>query len=126
MKKKMQKRPSVVRKESYGSVTVFWLESEEAIARIKEVARKLKAEKNEVKAIYLFGSLREGKAVPGSDADLLIVLSKSKKRWIDRSLDFIEYFKEIGIPVDIFCYTEDEIKEVPLARRAGESGVKLA
>jgi len=80
----------------------------------------------EIRSIRLFGSLAEGRAVPGSDADVLILLERSERRWIDRPLDYIGYFEGVGMPVELFCYTTEEAERTPLAARALESGTPLA
>lgn len=118
--------PSVVRKSSYGSVTVFWLDRAEAIRRLTEAARRLVRERPGVRAVYLFGSLAEGRAVPGSDADILILLEASDRPWPDRPLDFSKYFEAVGLPVDLFCYTLAEAEQVPIARQALARGMLLA
>jgi len=115
-----------VRRESYGSVTVFWLETEKVLRRLREAAEALVDARPEVRAVHLFGSLAEGRAVPGSDADLMIVLESSERRWMDRPLEYGEFFSGIGMPVELFCYTEEEAARVPLARRALERGTRLA
>lgn len=80
----------------------------------------------DVLGVYLFGSLAEGRAVPGSDADVLVLLKQSQRRWLDRPLEFWDHFVDCGIGVELFCYTEEESARVPLARRALERGVHLA
>ena len=75
-----------VRRESFGSVTVFWLERDEVLLRLRERARGLVAARPDVAGVYLFGSLAEGRAVPGSDADVLVLLTHSETRWLDRPL----------------------------------------
>lgn len=117
---------SVVRKRSYGSVKVFWLDREEARARLAQAARRLVSACPEVDAVYLFGSLATGRAVPGSDADVLVVLTRAEGRWFDRAGRYAPYFEGVGIPVELFCYTKQEVGEVPLARRALAEGVLLA
>ncbi len=117
---------SVVRKRSYGSVTVYWLDREEAERRLVQAASRLVAERPEVVAVYLFGSLATGRAVPGSDADVLIVLERSDERWLDRSAHYVGYFADVGMPVELFCYTQEELANVPLARRALAEGKLLA
>lgn len=106
-------------------MTVFWLDREAAVSAVKERAKKILQERSDVNEIYLFGSLTTGKAVPGSDADLLIVLTRSDKRFIDRPMEFYQYFENIGIPVDLFCYTEDEINRIPLAQSAIKTGISI-
>lgn len=117
---------SVVRSSSYGSVKVFWLDSQEAVARLRSAAEGLIEQRPELVGVYLFGSLAEGRAVPGSDADLLIVLNHSDRRWLDRPLDYLPAFDDVGLPVEVFCYTADEVDRVPLARRARERSTVLA
>lgn len=80
----------------------------------------------DVVAVYLFGSAAEGRAVPGSDADVLILLRGSDVRWLDRPLEFARYFDDCGVGVEVFCYTVDEAARVALARRALERGMLLA
>ncbi len=79
--------------------------------RLKESAHALRKANDDVSGIYLFGSLAKGEAVPGSDADILVVLKRSDKRIIDRATDFMDFFKNAGIGVDIFSYTEKEINK---------------
>ena len=117
--------PLAVRKESFGSVTVFWLERDEVLLRLRERARGLVAARPDVAGVYLFGSLAEGRAVPGSDADVLVLLAHSETRWLDRPLTLAPHFDGCGIGVELFCYTEDEAARIPLARRALERGVDL-
>jgi len=81
--------------------------------------------------VRLFGSLFRGEAVPGSDADILIVLdSHSEPRWFDRMPEFCEAFVGTDMPVDLFPYTKDElgqmIKSSTGLARAAEGGLILA
>jgi predicted nucleotidyltransferase len=84
------------------------------------------AERPEVQAVYLFGSLATGRAVPGSDADVLVVLDHSEERWLDRAARYRHYFAGVGLAVELFCYTPEELPSVPLARRALVEGKVLA
>lgn len=105
---------------------VFWLNRNEALRLLAEAARTLLAEHPEVLGVYLFGSLASGRAVPGSDADVLILLQASNLRWMDRASVFGEYFKGIGLPVDLLCYTVEEAEENPFAKKALTTGLRLA
>lgn len=96
---------------SSGSVKIISLNTVDIMRRLKESARLLKLENHDVTDVYLFGSLAQGKAVPGSDADVMIVLRKSDKMIIDRVTDFMDSFTDVGIGVDIFPYTEEEVDE---------------
>jgi len=62
----------------------------------------------DVLRVGIFGSVATGRAVPGSDLDVLIVLRHSDERPIDRPARFQQYFEHIGLPVDLFCFTEAE------------------
>lgn len=107
-------------------MTVFWLETSEAVRRLEAAAQAVVAERSDVIAVYLFGSLAEGRAVPGSDADVLILLERSERRWLDRPLEFYRYFVGCGIGVELFCYTREEAVHNPMARRARGGGIRLA
>ncbi len=118
--------PSPIQSRSFGSVRVFWLDSEEAIRRLRRAAQRLLEEVPRVRAVYLFGSLAEGRAVPGSDADVLVILDRSSSRWFDRPLELPPVFDDVGLPVELFCYTRDEAERIPMARRALATGLPLA
>lgn len=105
---------------------VFWLNRDEALRAVTDAAGRLVSERGEVVAVYLFGSLAEGRAVPGSDADVLVLLERSVRRWVERPLDYQHYFHDCGLPVELFCYTREEAESVPLARRAVTQGLRLA
>ena len=118
--------PSVVQSRSFDSVRIFWLDSEEAIRRLREAASELLRTRSEVLSVLLFGSLREGRAVPGSDADVVVLLERSDRRFMDRPLDYSRSFDRVGLPVDLFCYTREEARTTPFARRALEQATVLA
>jgi predicted nucleotidyltransferase len=127
MDKPRPSAPSIVRKESYGSVTIYWLDRAEARRQVQAAAERLVQARPEVVAVYLFGSLATGKAVPRSDADLLLVLRESPLRHsFRRALEYSPYFDEVEMPVDLFCYTLEELPHLPFARRALSEAVLLA
>ncbi len=114
-------------KESWNTVTFFWLDREGARQAFQEASERLVTERPEVYAVYLFGSLARNKATPRSDADLLLPLRQSDRpRWFDRYLDYCVYFEEGGMPFDLFCYTLDEAPQVPLVRSALREAILLA
>ncbi|MCS7207622.1 MAG: nucleotidyltransferase domain-containing protein [Dehalococcoidia bacterium] len=117
--------PSLVRKRSYGSVTVFWLDRD-AVARVlRERAEALVRHAPEVQKVVLFGSLAARRAIPGSDADILPVIRGEAGPFLERVRHY-QPFLEGGMPVDLFCYTEGEIQRIPLARTALREGVVRA
>jgi len=102
-------------------VSVFWLDREEALRRLRRRAGYLGQARPEVKRVVLFGSLAEGKAVPGSDADILIIIEAlpgEAERQLDRPLHYLPFFEGVGIAVDLFCYTPEEAERLPFVRRA--------
>lgn len=64
----------------------------------------------EIEQVILFGSLASGTPVPGSDVDLLIVLSGSDHPFLER----IPAFLPTGVPVgmDVFPYTREELERM--------------
>ncbi len=119
--------PSVIRRRSSGSVTVFWLDRNLLKSRIAAAARKLGQENEAVTQVILFGSVASNRALPSSDADLLIVVRDSTERFIDRAQAFRPFFSEIGVGVDLFVYTEPEIRSasIPVAVTALRTGIVL-
>ena len=78
--------------------------------------------------MWLFGSLARGDAVPGSDADLLVILRESQDRFLDRSVRYQP--EHCGIGVDVLAYTRSELAtmqqdETGLVRQAQREGTCL-
>lgn len=93
--------------KSSASVKVFWLDRPQLIERLKGAAQVLSERHPEIEWIALFGSLARGTAVPGSDADLLIVVSHSTEPFLQRT---VRYRPEgVGIGVDVVAYTREEL-----------------
>ena len=109
----MRKRRSVYHTRSSGSCRVVYLDRELAVQILRELAERLVRTHPEVLEVRLFGSLAEGTAVPGSDADLLIVLrDHPQPRWFDRIPQYASAFDEIDLPVEIFPYTLAELAQL--------------
>jgi len=119
--------PSLVRKECYGSVTIYWLDREAARQQMQNAAQQLVEARPEVVAVYLFGSLATNKATPRSDADILIVLRTSDQPvWVKRAYDYFPYFDAVETPTELFCYTLDEVPRKAVARHALQYAVLMA
>ncbi len=114
---------SFVVEESLNSVTVFWLEQERLTAEIRKVAKEIGERDENILRIVLFGSLAEKRGVPGSDADILIILKRDDRPFIDRISDWLEKFS-LDFPVEIFPYTEKELNN-PIAIEAMKNGFTL-
>lgn len=119
--------PSLVRKESYGSVTIYWLDREAARQQVQTAAQQLVAARPEVIAVYLFGSLARNKATPRSDADILIVLRESQQPvWFKRAVDYFPYFDLVEMPTELFCYTLEELPRKAVAQHALQYALLMA
>ena len=94
-------------KASSSSVRVFWLNRETTVQRLREAMKTLKARRPEVERAVLFGSLQRGAAVPGSDADVLLVLRTTDLPFSERAAVYRP--EGAGIPVDLFVYTRPEL-----------------
>lgn len=118
---------SVIQKKSYNSVVVFWLNKDLLKDNIIKAVKQLVAHKPEVKKVILFGSVAEDKELPSSDVDILIIVRESKHPFLDRAIYFQEYFQDIGLGVEIFVYTEEEIEKntIPLLNSAFKKGKVL-
>ncbi|MBI2830062.1 MAG: nucleotidyltransferase domain-containing protein [Chloroflexi bacterium] len=95
---------------SIGSVTIIWLDRKAAVQAVKQAVRRLARRRPEIRKVVLFGSLARGDAVPGSDADLLVVLADSDRPFLDR----MPLYRPTRVPVgvDVFPYTEEELTEM--------------
>ncbi len=76
----------------------------------------LKTRHPEIERAVLFGSLSRGDAVPGSDADVLLVLRESALSFRERSAYYVP--KDIGIGVDIFAYTRTELEAMQISKNS--------
>ena len=116
---------SFVAEESLNSVKVFWLEQEQLVEEIHKVASEIGEANENVLKIILFGSLAERRGVPGSDADILIILEREDKPFMDRIAEWSERFS-IDFPVEIFPYTKKELnKNNPIVQEAVKRGITL-
>ncbi|MCS7252267.1 MAG: nucleotidyltransferase domain-containing protein [Thermoflexus sp.] len=99
---------SVVRRKSYGSVQVFWVD-EEALTRFLEELTAWYPRFPEVEAVVLFGSLAKGMFSVGSDVDLLLILRESRLAFPDRMAVYLP--DHAPVDVQVFPYTVSEIRE---------------
>ncbi len=118
-----------MQKPSFASVKIFWLDWAVILEKLKATALLMRAAHPEIEQVLLFGSLARGKAVPGSDADLLLVLSSSQDAFRER----IPRYLPVGLPlaVEVFPYTRAEIaamldKENLFIRQALAEAIPLA
>jgi predicted nucleotidyltransferase len=95
-------------------------EGDRLIRALRDAVKKSKGRFPEVTKVLLFGSRARGDWGLRSDADVLVIITKSKqKRFFDRIPRYLDLFSEISLPVDVFPYTEVEF------RRMREEGNRL-
>ena len=70
--------------------------------------KTVQARHPEIERAVLFGSLQRGDAVPGSDADVLLVLRTTDLPFSQRAAVYRP--DGVGIPVDLFVYTRTELE----------------
>jgi predicted nucleotidyltransferase len=76
------------------------------------IAKELLALNPDVMEVSLFGSLVQGNYAPGSDADIYILLRKDSRKFTDRIPEFLDHFSKIGLPVEVFPYTLEDIENM--------------
>ena len=102
--------------------------NEAAVDRaVRRWAKRIAAERSEVRRVVWFGSRVHGIPAPGSDVDVCLVLARSDKPFRERVADYLP----LGFPVglDLFPCTLAELerlrRERPAWRRAITSGLDL-
>lgn len=115
--------PSFVVKESLNSVKVFWLEQEKLLTELGNLAVEIGKKDKNILKIILFGSLAEMRAVPGSDADILVILEREDKPFMERLVEWSRRFA-LDFPVEVFPYTKKKLDN-PVASQAIKSGIVL-
>ena len=93
-------------------VKVRFLNRNEILPRLLELANQLLASYPDILEISLFGSLARGNYAPGSDADIYILLREDSRRFVDRIPEFLDFFSSAGLPVEVFPYTLEEKTEM--------------
>jgi predicted nucleotidyltransferase len=111
-----------------GTVEITWFDRAAVERALQEHVRHLSTRHPEIEEIVLFGSMAKGRPVPGSDVDLLIVLSASYRPFLDRIPAFLPDRFPVG--VDVFPYTRHELERMnrdgnALVRAALRDGIVL-
>ena len=95
---------------SLSTVKVTYFDNEAVRRAVDEYARALSERHPELEEVILFGSLVRGTAVPGSDVDLMLILSGSDRPFRERIPEFLPGNFPVG--VDVFPYRRDEIERM--------------
>jgi predicted nucleotidyltransferase len=102
------------------------------IAGLRECAARLKSQRKEVKAVYLFGSFATGQATPRSDADVVIEImdnhADSRSEIVDETVGI---FLDAPVPVEVFVLTSFQLAEgqrlgTGVAAAVSREGMRLA
>lgn len=111
---------------SWDSVQIISIDVPEVRRALARLVAELSA-RPEVVKIVLFGSMATGRFAPGSDVDLLIVLSESikpfSKPFHQRILDYLP--RRFPVDIDVFPYTEAETQRLSLPAEALRTGEVL-
>lgn len=86
-----------------------FVEAKEIVAKLRETALNVARVNHNVQAVYLFGSHAQGNAGLHSDADILVVLNKDSRPWLERQDEYILAFADAPVPVDVLVYTKEEL-----------------
>jgi len=93
-------------------VRTKFLERDQVLAKLQEMARHIFATRHDVVEVSLFGSLARNDHSLRSDADILILLTSDQRRFIDRIPEFADYFTDAGVMVEVFPYTVQEMQDM--------------
>ena len=100
-----------MRPSSSNSVKIRSVDPAVIITALKRWASVIRRKKPVITAVGYFGSYATNRYSPGSDLDVLVILSESPYyRFFDRIPEF--YPKSFPVGMDLFIYTEDEIKKM--------------
>lgn len=101
----------MLQKKYFNGVRILSINKKEIEKRMKKIIKKIKADKNVIN-IIAFGSFFSEEFNPRSDIDIAIILKKSDKNFIERADDFIDYFNELKVDVNIIVYTQKEFNKM--------------
>lgn len=110
------------------SAKVTYFDRDRVWRALRRYVASLVRERPEVQLVLLFGSLARGEAVPGSDVDLMVVLSAADKPFLERVPLYTPTRFPVGI--EVFPYTREELRAMeregnPFIRRALAEGITL-
>ena len=96
--------------KSSNFVKVIFADKKKVLRQLKDCAKKLKQNSPEIEKVGLFGSYATDTFGPASDVDLLIILRRSSKRFLDRIPDYLP--ENLSVSCDVFPYTNREIEKM--------------
>jgi len=110
------------------SVRIRYFDKKSVEESLRRYLKEIEGKHPEVKRVLLFGSFVRDECVPGSDIDLLLILSASEETFLERIPRFLPSRFPVGM--DVFPYTEEELEKMKeegnfFIRRALEEGVEV-
>jgi predicted nucleotidyltransferase len=99
-----------MQRKSSDSVKVFFADKQKVTAELKQYADNLRRRRPEVLKVGFFGSYATDNFGPASDVDLIIILRKSDKRFLDRIPEYMP--DNLSVGCDCFAYTTDEVERM--------------
>jgi predicted nucleotidyltransferase len=88
----------------------------------EEVVRRL-VDEFHPEAIYLFGSHAWGKPDADSDMDLLVIISKSEEKPIQRAIRAQRSLRGVKVPVDVLVKTRREFEQYTSVKASLEAQI---
>jgi predicted nucleotidyltransferase len=99
----------MLRQKSSNSVKTISIDRDELLTRLRDIARRIYADRPEVAEVRVFGSIARGDQVGTSDVDVLIVLRNClMENEIEQVRSFYPYF-DLPIGVDLLIHTRDRL-----------------
>jgi predicted nucleotidyltransferase len=96
---------------SSDSVKIIFLDRNALLARLRDIAARIRHEHATVAEVRVFGSLARGDATGTSDVDVLILLHHSTEPdALRRILTFLPYF-DLERGTDLLVYTRAELEQ---------------
>ncbi len=110
------------------SVRIRYFDKKLVEESLRGYLKEMEEKHPEVERVLLFGSFVRSECVPGSDIDLLVILSESEESFLERIPRFLPSRFPVG--VDVFPYTAEEVEKMMregnfFIRRALEEGVEV-
>ena len=88
----------------------------------EEVVRRL-VDEFHPEAIYLFGSHAWGKPSADSDLDLLVIVSQSRQKPIQRAIRAQKSLRGVKVPVDVLVKTRKEFEDYSSVKASLEAQI---
>ena len=103
-------RAEIMLNKSSNSVKVVFADKANVLRLLRDYVKRIKRTHPEVERVGFFGSYANDTYGPASDADLLVILRQSGRRFLDRIPDYMP--DNLCVSCDVFPYTSEEIQKM--------------